>query len=35
MRFAGGILAGDVNGDGNADFEARIVGTLGAGDIIL
>ncbi|HEX2727096.1 MAG TPA: calcium-binding protein, partial [Beijerinckiaceae bacterium] len=35
LRFSGGVLQGDVNGDGNADFEVRIVGTLIAGDVIL
>ncbi|HEX2727402.1 MAG TPA: hypothetical protein VHN20_16390, partial [Beijerinckiaceae bacterium] len=35
MRFSGGVLAGDVNGDGTADFEVRIGGALGGGDIIL
>jgi Ca2+-binding RTX toxin-like protein len=35
LRFANGILAGDVNGDRKADFEIKIVGTLTAADIIL
>jgi subtilisin-like proprotein convertase family protein len=35
LRFAGGLLQGDTNGDKRADFEVRIVGTLLAGDIIL
>jgi hypothetical protein len=35
LRFSGGILQGDVNGDRVADFEVRIVGALTGGDIIL
>jgi Ca2+-binding RTX toxin-like protein len=35
LRFAGGLLQGDVNGDGVADIEIRVVGTLVAGDVIL
>lgn len=35
LRFAGGLLQGDVNGDRVADLEIRIVGTLAAGDLIL
>jgi hypothetical protein len=35
LRFAGGLLQGDVNGDRLADIEIRIVGALAAGDIIL
>jgi hypothetical protein len=35
LRFARGILQGDVNGDRVADFEIRVVGTLTTGDIIL
>jgi hypothetical protein len=35
LRFSGGILSGDLNGDSKADFEIKIVGTLIAADIIL
>lgn len=35
LRFAQGILMGDSNGDGKADFHIRIDGTLLAGDVIL
>jgi serralysin len=35
LRFAGGILQGDVNGDRIADIEIRVVGTLLGGDLIL
>ncbi len=37
LRFAGGILAGDVNGDGIADFEVKVNGaaSLVAGDFVL
>jgi hypothetical protein len=37
LRFAGGILAGDVNGDGIADFEVKVTGaaSLVAGDFVL
>jgi Ca2+-binding RTX toxin-like protein len=35
LRFAGGILQGDVNGNGVADFEIRVAGALLAGDILL
>jgi serralysin len=35
MRFSGGVLQGDVNGDGTADSEVRIVGALAGGDVIL
>jgi Ca2+-binding RTX toxin-like protein len=35
LRFAGGLLQGDTNGDRVADIEIRIVGSLAAGDIIL
>jgi Ca2+-binding RTX toxin-like protein len=35
MRFSGGILQGDVNGDGTADFEVRVVGALTGGDMFL
>jgi Ca2+-binding RTX toxin-like protein len=35
LRFAGGLLQGDTNGDRVADFEVKIVGALQAGDVIL
>jgi serralysin len=35
LRFAGGLLQGDTNGDRVADLEVRIVGALLAGDILL
>lgn len=35
LRFAGGLLQGDTNGDGIADIEIKIVGSLLAGDVIL
>jgi Ca2+-binding RTX toxin-like protein len=35
LRFSGGVLQGDVNGDGVADFEVRVNGALFAGDVIL
>ncbi len=37
LRFAGGVLAGDLNGDGRADFEIAVsgVGQLFASDLIL
>ena len=37
LRFAGGVLAGDVDGDRDADFEIALlgVGRLSAGDILL
>ncbi|HEX2556223.1 MAG TPA: putative Ig domain-containing protein [Microvirga sp.] len=35
LRFAGGVLMGDTDGDGRADFHIRIVGALAAGDVIL
>ena len=35
LRFAGGILAGDTNGDKIADFEIQVVGALAKGDLIL
>lgn len=37
LRFAGGILEGDVDGDGLADFSIQLQGrvSLGAGDFIL
>jgi hypothetical protein len=35
LRFAGGLLQGDVNGDGRADIEVRVAGALLAGDVLL
>jgi hypothetical protein len=35
LRFAGGVLQGDVNGDRTADIEIRVVGALARGDLIL
>jgi Ca2+-binding RTX toxin-like protein len=35
LRFAGGLLQGDVNGDKIADLEIRVVGTLVGADILL
>jgi hypothetical protein len=35
LRFASGILQGDVNGDRRPDFELRVLGVLVAGDILL
>jgi Ca2+-binding RTX toxin-like protein len=35
LRFSGGVLMGDTNGDGKADFHIRIGGALAAGDVIL
>jgi serralysin len=35
LRFSGGLLQGDTNGDRVADIEIRIVGALVRGDIIL
>ncbi|HEY7386255.1 MAG TPA: calcium-binding protein [Beijerinckiaceae bacterium] len=35
LRFGGGILQGDTNGDRIADIEIRVIGTLVRGDIIL
>jgi Ca2+-binding RTX toxin-like protein len=35
LRFAGGVLMGDTDGDGKADFHIRISGALAAGDVIL
>lgn len=35
LRFANGVLAGDINGDGRADFEIQIRGALQSGDVIL
>ena len=35
LRFAGHLLQGDVNGDGVADFEVKVLGALVGGDIVL
>ncbi|EIM30279.1 Ig-like domain-containing protein [Microvirga lotononidis] len=35
LRYDRGILMGDVNGDGRADFEIKIVGKFAFGDVIL
>ena len=35
LRFSGGLLQGDTNGDGVADIEIRIVGALVGSDIVL
>jgi hypothetical protein len=35
LRFAGGVLQGDINGDRVADIEIKVVGALTAADIIL
>jgi Ca2+-binding RTX toxin-like protein len=35
LRFAGGLLQGDTNGDRVADIEIRIVGALTGADIVL
>jgi Ca2+-binding RTX toxin-like protein len=35
LRFAGGILSSDTNGDKKADFQIQIIGTLTAADVIL
>jgi Ca2+-binding RTX toxin-like protein len=34
LRFKKGVLSGDINGDGKADFEIKIVGKLMADDLI-
>jgi len=34
LRFAGGVLMGDVDGDGRADFHIKVVGQLYASDIL-
>ena len=35
LRFDNGILMGDVNGDGRADFHIKVQGSLGAADVLL
>lgn len=35
LRLAAGVLMGDTNGDGRADFHIEIAGSLAAGDVIL
>lgn len=35
LRFAGGVLSGDTDGDRMADFHIRIVGSLAGTDVIL
>jgi Ca2+-binding RTX toxin-like protein len=35
LRFAGGVLQGDVNGDKVADIEIKVVGALLGGDLLL
>ncbi len=36
LRFEGGVVSGDVNGDGHADFEIGVnVATLSAADFVL
>jgi serralysin len=35
LRFAGGLLQGDTNGDRVADLEIKIIGALARADIIL
>lgn len=35
LRFVRGRLQGDTNGDGKADFELRVLGSLSAADVIL
>lgn len=35
LRFAAGLLQGDINGDKRADFEIRVFGTVTAADVIL
>jgi len=34
LRFAGGVLMGDVDGDGRADFHIKVVGQLYASDVL-
>ncbi|HEX2552566.1 MAG TPA: calcium-binding protein [Microvirga sp.] len=35
LRFDGGILSGDTDGDGKADFQIKVTGGLAAADVIL
>ena len=35
LRFANGVLMGDIDGDGRADFRIRVQGSLAAEDVIL
>ncbi len=35
LRYEHGLLTGDVNGDGRADFQIKIVGKFAFGDVIL
>ena len=35
LRYDHGVLMGDVNGDGRADFEIKIVGKFAHSDVIL
>ncbi len=35
LRFAKGVLSGDINGDGKADFEIKIFGKLTDADVFL
>ena len=35
LRFDNGILMGDTNGDGKADFQIKVAGQLLAADILL
>jgi hypothetical protein len=35
LRFASGILMGDVDGNGRSDFQIRIIGSFAAGDVLL
>jgi Ca2+-binding RTX toxin-like protein len=35
LRYDRGILMGDTNGDGRADFEIRVIGKLSSNDVIL
>lgn len=35
LRYANGILMGDVDGNGTADFQIKIVGSFAVGDVIL
>ena len=35
LRFHNGVLSGDTDGDGRADFQIKVQGHLGIGDVIL